>query len=93
VHEDALKDLQRLDPAVQKRVVGYLDVLAQETDPRRRAERYVGRLTGFWKIEVGAYRLICTIEGEKEIRLLIVLVAHRSQAYGRRAVGRARHRR
>jgi mRNA interferase RelE/StbE len=37
-------------------------------------------LTGRWKYRVGAYRLICEIQDEK-ILVLVLMIGHRSKIY------------
>lgn len=92
-HEDAVKDLKRLDRPIQRRIRDYLTDLAQQSDARNRAEPYKGPLRGYWKLRIGDFRLVCTIETEKELRLFIVLVAHRSEAYTDRSLRTAQRRR
>jgi mRNA interferase RelE/StbE len=92
-HEDAVKDLKRLDRPIQRRIRDHLIDLAQQGDARPRAEPYKGPLRGYWKLRVGDFRLICAIESENEPRLFIVLVAHRSEAYTGRSVKAAKRRR
>jgi mRNA interferase RelE/StbE len=86
-HEDAVKDLRRLGRPAQRRIRIFLDRLRSLDDPRIRAEPYKGQLRGYWKLRVGAYRLVCEIEtGAEHASVFIVLVAHRSVAYEPRSV-------
>jgi mRNA interferase RelE/StbE len=38
-------------------------------------------LLGRWKYRVGAYRIICEIQDEK-VLVLVLMVGHRSKVYG-----------
>ena len=59
----------------------YLSRLAQETeDPRQRGKGLTANLTGLWRYRVGDYRVICDIQ-DGELVVLVLQVAHRSQAY------------
>lgn len=91
----AIEHLRRLDPAVQRRIRQVLqEELPKHPDPRRKLEPYKGPLQGYWKLRVGDRRLVCALEGAaEEWSLFVVLVAHRSTAYERQGVRRARSRR
>lgn len=54
---------------------------------------YKGPLKGYWKLRVGDWRLVCALEGAaEELTLFIVLIAHRSSAYERQDLRRAKAR-
>jgi mRNA interferase RelE/StbE len=79
---DALKELQSLDRAVQKRLVGFLrDRLSPLEDPRSLGEPLSGaRLGSYWKYRVGDWRLVCDIQ-DRRIVVRVLRVGHRREVY------------
>jgi mRNA interferase RelE/StbE len=79
---DALKELQSLDRAVQKRLVGFLrDRLSPLEDPRILGEPLSGaRLGSYWKYRVGDWRLVCDIQ-DRRIVVRVLRVGHRREVY------------
>jgi mRNA interferase RelE/StbE len=73
----AARQLRKLDPQTARRIQGVIALLAD--DPRPPASR---PLTGrpAWRVRVGDYRVIYTIEDD---RLVVVVVAlgHRRDVY------------
>jgi mRNA interferase RelE/StbE len=84
VSEKAVQDLRKLDRQVARRIRGELAEVAGLEDPRSRGKALVGNLAGLWRYRVGDYRVICDIEDEILVVLVVVGVAHRSEAYRRR---------
>ena len=77
----AKKQLVKLDRQVQSEILRYLrDRIATNEDPRRYGAPLRRELTGRWKYRVGAYRLICEIQDEK-ILVLVLMVGHRSKIH------------
>ena len=77
----AKKQLVKLDRQVQSEILRYLrDRISTNEDPRRYGAPLRRELTGRWKYRVGAYRLICEIQDEK-ILVLVLMVGHRSKIY------------
>lgn len=78
----ARKDIERLDRSTAHRIRRFLeDRLAPLDDPRSLGEALKGsRLGAFWKYRVGDYRIIASIEDDV-VRILVVRIAHRSEAY------------
>ena len=82
VTDTAKKQLAKLDRQVQLEIVRYLrEKIATEEDPRRHGGPLRRELLVRWKYRVGAYRLICDIQDEK-ILVLVLMVGHRSKVYG-----------
>jgi len=72
-------DLRRLDRPVAQRVLHKLKWLSQnfsEVTPRRLA----GELKAFYKLRVGSYRVIYTVDEERH-ELVIHLIGHRRDIY------------
>jgi len=83
--EGARKDLKRLDPQIARRILKFLsERIATKEDPRRIGEALEGSRFGeLWKYRSGDWRMICRIEDER-IVVLVLKVAHRRSAYERK---------
>ncbi len=78
----AAKDLEKIDPQQKRRIIKYLKKnIATKNDPRRFGDPLSRNLTGLWKYRIGDYRVICEIQEEK-IVVLVLRVGHRSKVYG-----------
>ncbi len=78
----ALSQLGGLDRPVQARIFRYLrERIATPEDPRRFGKALRGPRAGFWRYRVGDYRVICRIEDEAVV-VLVVAVGHRSRVCG-----------
>ena len=81
ISETARRQLKKLDRSTAQTLLRYLNRLVQETeDPRQRGKGLTANLTGLWRYRVGDYRVICDIQ-DGELVVLVLQVAHRSQAY------------
>jgi mRNA interferase RelE/StbE len=77
----AKKQLSKLDHQVQVEIARYLrERIATGEDPRRYGAPLRKELAGRWKYRIGAYRLICEIQDEK-ILVLVLMIGHRSKVY------------
>ena len=75
--EGALKDLEKLDKPIARRVLRRLTWLSknfQSIVP----EPLAGELKGTFKLRVGDWRAVYTIEGET---IVIQFIGHRSEIY------------
>ena len=82
VTDIAKKQLAKLDRQVQLEIVRYLwEKIATEEDPRRHGAPLRRELLGRWKYRGGVCRLICEIQDEK-VLVLVLMVGHRSKVYG-----------
>jgi mRNA interferase RelE/StbE len=79
---DALKDLEKLDKPVQRRLVEFLkDRVAVLDDPRSIGEALSGaKLGNYWKYRVGDWRIICDIQ-DKRIVVRVLRVGNRKDVY------------
>jgi len=76
-----MRQLKRLDRSTAQNLLRYLNRLLREVeDPRQRGKGLTANLTGLWRYRVGDYRVICEIQ-DGELVVLVLQVAHRSQAY------------
>jgi mRNA interferase RelE/StbE len=74
--ESSFKKLQKLDHAVQKRIIEKLDEAS--ADPFDAAKKLTG--VNLYSIRVGDYRVIVSIEKTKML-VLVIDVGHRSKIY------------
>ena len=76
------RELSKLDTQQAKRILKFLhDRVAKLDDPRSIGKALHGsRLGEFWKYRVGDYRLICKIEDNRLV-VLILRVGHRREIY------------
>ena len=77
----ARRELRGLDPSVSRQILRYLrERIATEEDPKRFGRPLSGSKAGLWRYRVGDFRLICQIE--EEVRVVLVLgVGHRKEVY------------
>jgi len=76
------RDLKKIDQQQKRLIFKYLEKkIATKKDPRRFGDPLRKNLTGLWKYRVGDYRVICDIQDEK-VLVLVLRVGHRSKVYG-----------
>jgi mRNA interferase RelE/StbE len=79
----ALKELSKLDKPVEQRILKFLrERVAKLDDPRRIGASLQGTLSGLWKYRVGDYRLICSLEHNRLV-VLVLHIGHRREVYKR----------
>jgi mRNA interferase RelE/StbE len=80
--ESANRELGKLDAQHRKRILKFLqERVARLDNPRGVGEALQGSQLGeFWKYRVGDYRLICKIEDDRLI-VLVLRVGHRREIY------------
>ncbi len=74
----AIKDIQRLEPAVKKRIGKAL--LRYEEDPLKYAVRLTEAKLGTYRFRIGDYRAIFDLEGDE---IVVLRVGHRRDIYKR----------
>lgn len=74
----ANKVFTRLDPLMRKRIGVALDALRDEPRPHG-AKKLVGRAE-YWRVRVGSYRVVYTIEDERLV-VLVLKLGHRRSVY------------
>ena len=70
----------KLDKQTAKRITSKLREISQLDNPRSMGKALSSNKTGFWRYRVGDYRIICDIEDEVLV-ILVVEVNHRSKVY------------
>ena len=77
----AAKELRKLDKQVQSEILKYLRKrIATDEDPRRFGKPLSRNLAGLWRYRIRDYRLVCNIEDDKLI-VLVLRAAHRKDVY------------
>ncbi|MGH9351750.1 MAG: type II toxin-antitoxin system RelE family toxin [Terriglobia bacterium] len=76
------RELNKLDAQHARRILKILhERVAKLNDPRSVGEALHGsRLGEFWKYRVGDYRLICKIE-DNRLLVLVLRIGHRKEIY------------
>jgi len=79
----AIKELERLDKTVERRIVRFLrERVANLDDPRQMGGSLQGTRSGLWRYRVGDYRIICSLEHDRLV-VLVLQVGHRRDVYKR----------
>ena len=79
--KEALKDLKKLDNSVARIIFAWLNKNIDGcADPRAHGKGLTANHSGEWRYRIGNYRVICKIEDEKVI-VLVLTVGHRSTVY------------
>lgn len=80
--EKAAKRLRKLDKATARQIRDYLQKrVAERDDPRTLGKALTGaQLGGFWRYRVGDYRIICELQDQRLV-VLVLKVGHRRQIY------------
>jgi mRNA interferase RelE/StbE len=76
----ALKSLSKIDISAQRRIESFLLKLALQDNPRLQGKALTGRHSGQWRYRVGDYRLICNIQDDKVV-ILVLELGHRKEVY------------
>lgn len=83
VSPKAQRQLDELDKSVARRISRFLyERIGKLNDPRQIGERLQGTLHDFWRYRVGDYRIICSLEHERLV-VLVLRIGHRSEIYNR----------
>lgn len=81
ISRTAEKQIQKLDRKAQKSIIKFLRERVEPADnPRQWGKPLRGEKYGLWRYRVGDYRLICDIQDEK-IMVLVLVVGHRKDVY------------
>lgn len=82
--ERARRELRKLSRPIQSEIIRYLQSrITTADDPRRFGRPLTGSLVGLWRYRVRDWRLLCKIEDDRFI-VLVIAVGHRSDIYDRR---------
>ncbi len=80
--DGAKRDLEKLDKPIALRITRFLrERVGQLDDPRSIGEALKGsRLGEFWRYRVGDYRIICDLQNQ-QLLVLVLRVGHRREIY------------
>lgn len=80
--DGARRDLQKLDKPIALRLTRFLrERVGELDDPRSIGDARKGsRLGDFWRYRVGDYRIICALENQR-LLVLVLRVGHRREIY------------
>jgi len=75
------KVLKKLDKPIAKKILDYLkNRVAERGDPRTFGKELKGNLANLWRYRVENYRIICKIDDEEMI-VLVLKIGHRKDIY------------
>ncbi len=80
--KQADKSLRKIDKSIASRILDELQDISSLEDPRVRGKNLTGNLSGLWRYRVGNYRIVCDIEDDLMI-VLVIDIKHRSEVYRR----------
>lgn len=79
----AERQLRKLDRPAQKRILDWLEERLEECkNPRHFGESLKGDHAGFWRYRIGDYRIICDIQDQRVV-VLVLAIGHRKEIYKR----------
>jgi mRNA interferase RelE/StbE len=79
----AIRELEKLDETVERRIVRFLrGRVANLDDSRQIGGSLQGTRDGLWKYRVGDYRIICSLEHDRLV-VLVLQVGHHREVYNR----------
>lgn len=83
VAESAQKQLAKIDKPIRERILHYLwDRIDGCKNPKHFGEPLKENLGGLWRYRVGDYRVVCEIQ-EQRVVVLVLAIAHRREVYFR----------
>ena len=71
------KQLKKLDAAISKRVLDYLEQIELLDNPRSRGKALTSNFSGLWRYRVGDYRILCRIRDDRLI-ITVIEIGHQS---------------
>jgi mRNA interferase RelE/StbE len=76
----AEKEFSKLDKFAQKQIQKYMNEIVESENPRQQGYGLKYELSGLWRYDIGAYRVLCEIEDEL-LLVVAVRVGHRKNIY------------
>lgn len=78
--DKAKKEFLKLDKPIQQQIQKFIKKIEELENPRTSGKALVKNLSGRWRYRVGNYRLVCEIEDDKLV-ILVLRIAHRKEVY------------
>jgi mRNA interferase RelE/StbE len=83
ISDIAERQIEKLDFPVQRRILDWLnDRIEGCKNPRHFGESLKGEYSGFWRYRIGDFRIICDIQDDMLV-VLVITIGHRRQIYKR----------
>lgn len=77
----ALKQLKKLDKHIAALIIGWIEKNIEGcSNPRIHGKSLVGNKMGQWRYRIGSYRIICEIQDDQVI-VLVLEIGHRKEIY------------
>ncbi len=73
-------NLKSLDKPIRTQIRNFIRRLQETMNPRSFGKALVGNYKGLWQYRVGDYRLLCDIQ-DNQLVILVVEIEHRSKIY------------
>ena len=82
--EKAKKQLKKMDKHIAALIIGWLEKNIEGCEnPRLYGKGLVENRSGEWRYRIGDYRMICEIQDE-EVLVLVLEIGHRREIYERK---------
>lgn len=79
--ERALKQLKKIDKHIASLIIGWLEKnIKGSENPRIHGKGLVENRSGQWRYRIGDYRVICEIQDDKVV-VLVLEIGHRKEIY------------
>ncbi|MCL2804064.1 MAG: type II toxin-antitoxin system RelE/ParE family toxin [Micrococcales bacterium] len=79
---EVVRWLRKADPPIARRIRNALVAVVGTGNPRQRGRSLTGPLAGLWRYRIGDYRVICDIQDERLV-VLVIEMGPRSDIYDR----------
>jgi mRNA interferase RelE/StbE len=76
----ALKRLKKLDKPAARMIIDYMRGIEKLDNPKTRGKQLKGNLADFWRYRVEDHRILCSIQDEVLI-ILVVEIGNRKNVY------------
>lgn len=76
----ARRQLRKIPKNIGERILGALERIAADENPRAQGIAMAGRYAGYWRYRVGDYRVIARIN-DRLLVILVVEIGHRREVY------------
>jgi len=84
ISDVAERQLRKLDRQVQKRILDWFDDRIEGCkNPRHFGEPLKGDKAGYWRYRIGDYRVLCDIQ-DQHVVVLVLTIGHRREVYRQR---------